>query len=146
MIEDYKKHAEERSKLGIPPLPLDSKQAEQLCELIKNSNSEKEEFLLDLLKNRISPGVDPAAKVKADFFGSILKGDIKTNLINKCQAIEILGTMVGGYNVIHLVNALNITDLAECAADALSKITLVYDGFDQVLELSKNNKAAKRGQ
>ena len=144
MIEDYKKHAEERSKLGIPPLPLDSKQAEQLCELIKNSNSEKEEFLLDLLKNRISPGVDPAAKVKADFFGSILKGDIKTNLINKCQAIEILGTMVGGYNVIHLVNALNITDLAECAADALSKITLVYDGFDQVLELSKNNKAAKR--
>ncbi|RPH34227.1 MAG: bifunctional aconitate hydratase 2/2-methylisocitrate dehydratase [Bacteroidales bacterium] len=142
MLKNYFEHVEERKKLNIPPLALDAKQAEQLCELIKNSSDGNEELLLNLLCNRISPGVDPAAMVKAEFLDKVATGKVKTKLISPSKAIEILGTMVGGYNVTPLVKALEISELSKDAAKALSNITLVYDSFDQVLELSKCNSSA----
>jgi aconitate hydratase 2/2-methylisocitrate dehydratase len=99
---------------------------------------------MNLLKERVSPGVDPAAKVKAEFLAGILNGSKKSPLVSKVDAVRILGTMMGGYNVAPLVDALKDSELAEEAACALSGMTLVYDGFDQVVELSKSNAAAKK--
>ena len=142
MLKEYLDHVEERKKMNVPPLALDARQTEQLCELIQNPPTGKEDMLLDLLCNRISPGVDPAAKVKAEFLDKIVNGKIITNMISPFKAIEILGTMVGGFNITPLVNALENKELSEHASKALSNITLVYDSFDQVLELSKSNSSA----
>ncbi len=144
MFKEYFEHAEERKKLNIPPLPINARQAEELCQLIQNPPAGKESLLLDLLCNRISPGVDPAAMVKAEFLDRIIKEKIKTILISPAKAVEILGTMVGGYNIAPLVNALENKDLADATAIALSNITLVYDAFKDVEKLSGTNKAAKK--
>ncbi|MDY0269580.1 bifunctional aconitate hydratase 2/2-methylisocitrate dehydratase [Trichloromonas sp.] len=144
MIEAYLKHEEERKAQGIPALPLNPEQAADLCKLLQAPPAGKESFLLNLFKERISPGVDPAAEVKADFLGKLLKGAVSSPLINKKDAIKILGTMIGGYNVNPLVEALKDAELADDAAAALSGITLVYDAFDDVLALSKSNAAAKK--
>ncbi len=144
MLQEYRNHVSERLEKGIPPLPLSSELTKFVCETIQKGSEEGNDFLLDLLKNRISPGVDPAAQVKADFLNTIVNGEIETPLIRKKDAIEILGTMAGGYNVAPLVQALSIPELSEYAADALSNTILVYEQFDKVAELSKNNKAAKR--
>ncbi|MEJ2201309.1 MAG: aconitate hydratase B, partial [Desulfuromonadaceae bacterium] len=106
MIEAYLRHEEERNAQGIPALPLTPEQAADLCQLLQAPPAGKEEFLLHLFKERISPGVDPAAEVKADFLGKILKGMVKSPLINRADAIKILGTMIGGYIVKPLVEAL----------------------------------------
>ncbi len=143
MIEAYLKHQEERNAQGIPALPLNPEQTAELCKLLQNPPAGKEEFLLELFKERISPGVDPAAEVKAAFLDKILKGEASSPLISKKDAIQILGTMMGGYNVKPLVEALKDSALADAAASALSGITLVYDAFDEVLALSKSNAAAK---
>ncbi len=144
MIEAYQKHEEERSALGIPALPLSPEQTADLCNLLENPPSGKEEFLLYLLKERVSPGVDPAAEVKAAFLSAIVKGGRRSPLITKIEAIRLLGTMLGGYNVYPLVDALKEPELAEAAAAALSGMTLVYDGFDKVVELAATNAAAKK--
>jgi aconitate hydratase 2/2-methylisocitrate dehydratase len=144
MIEAYLAHEAERAAQGIPALPLTPEQTAGLCELLVNPPAGKEAFLLNLLKERVSPGVDPAAKVKAEFLAAILNGSKKSPLVSKVDAVRILGTMMGGYNVAPLVDALKVADLAEEAACALSGMTLVYDGFDQVVELSKSNVAAKK--
>ncbi|MFA6924134.1 MAG: bifunctional aconitate hydratase 2/2-methylisocitrate dehydratase [Bacteroidales bacterium] len=144
MLKEYFEHVDERKKMNIPPLALNALQTEQLCELIQNQPDGKENLLIDLLCNRISPGVDPAAKVKAEFLNKIVKGLIKTKLISPQKAIEILGTMIGGYNVIPLVEALENKELSDYAAKSLSNITLVYDAFEQVVELSKNNSSAQK--
>ncbi|HKK01245.1 MAG TPA: bifunctional aconitate hydratase 2/2-methylisocitrate dehydratase, partial [Desulfuromonadales bacterium] len=144
MIEAYLKHQEERNAQGIPALPLSPEQATELCKLLQNPPAGKEEFLLELFKNRISPGVDPAAEVKAAFLGQILKGEVSSALISKQEAVDILGTMMGGYNVKPLVDALSNAELADAAAEALSHITLVYDAFDEVAALAKSNAAAKK--
>jgi aconitate hydratase 2/2-methylisocitrate dehydratase len=104
----------------------------------------QEELILDLFKNRISPGVDPAAKVKADFLDKLLKEKVTSPLISKNEAVEILGTMIGGYNVKPLIDTLNDPELADYAADALCRTTLVYDAFDDVLTLSETNQYAKK--
>ncbi|AMV71751.1 bifunctional aconitate hydratase 2/2-methylisocitrate dehydratase [Desulfuromonas carbonis] len=144
MIETYLKHQEERNAQGIPALPLNPEQTRELCALLQNPPVGKEEFLKDLFKNRISPGVDPAAEVKAGFLAEILAGKATSKLIDKKEAVQILGTMMGGYNVKPLIDALKDAALADEAACALSGMTLVYDGFDEVVALAKTNAAAKK--
>ncbi|OQY04397.1 MAG: bifunctional aconitate hydratase 2/2-methylisocitrate dehydratase [Bacteroidetes bacterium 4572_117] len=144
MMNAYLKHEAERKEMGIPALPLNSVQAAELCNLLENPEKGQEDFLMDLFTQRISPGVDPAAETKADFLGKILNGTANCPLIDKTKAIEILSTMIGGYNVKYLVDALSNNELADKAVVALSGITLVYDAFDEVLELSKSNNAAKK--
>jgi len=144
MIDAYNKHVAERETLGIPPLPLNPEQTEALCGLLESPPAGQEAFLLDLLENRIAPGVDPAAKVKAAFLGRILSGEATSPLIDRVKAIAILGTMLGGYNVRHLIDALSDEALADTAVEALSGTILVYDAFDDVAALSATNEAAKR--
>jgi len=144
MIEAYLAHEAERKSQGIPALPLNPEQTAELCKLLVAPPAGKEAFLLELLKERVSPGVDPAAEVKAAFLAEIVKGSKQSPLVSKVEAVRILGTMLGGYNVNPLVEALKDGELAAEAACALSGMTLVYDGFDQVVELSKSNAAAKK--
>ncbi|RMF42885.1 MAG: bifunctional aconitate hydratase 2/2-methylisocitrate dehydratase [Deltaproteobacteria bacterium] len=144
MIEAYLRHEEERKAQGIPALPLNPEQATQLCDLLQNPPAGKEEFLMNLFTERISPGVDPAAEVKAAFLADILTGAKSCPLIDRKKAVQILGTMIGGYNVQPLIEALKDADLADEAACALSGLTYVYDAAEQVIELSKSNAAAKK--
>ena len=144
MIEAYLMHEKERNTQGIPALPLSPEQTAEVCKLLQDPPAGREAFLLDLFTERISPGVDPAAEVKAAFLAEILKGTKTSALIDKKKAVQILGTMIGGYNVKPLVEALKVAELAGAAASSLSGITLVYDGFDEVLALSKSNDAAKK--
>ena len=145
MIEAYLQHEKERAELGIPTLPLTPQQTAELCRLLQEPPKGREEFVLGLLKERISPGVDPSAKVKAEFLAGIVADKLASPLITPVEAIRILGTMLGGYNVAPLVGALQDEKLAEEAAGALSGITLVYGAFDEVAALARSgNKAAAR--
>ncbi|MHB8058548.1 MAG: bifunctional aconitate hydratase 2/2-methylisocitrate dehydratase [Desulfuromonadaceae bacterium] len=144
MIEAYLAHEKERAAQGIPALPLTPEQTTGLCQLLANPPAGQESFLLTLLKDRVSPGVDPAAEVKAAFLAEIVAGTKKSPLVSAVDAVRILGTMMGGYNVAPLVAALSNAELADEAACALSGMTLVYDGFDQVVALSATNAAAKK--
>jgi aconitate hydratase 2/2-methylisocitrate dehydratase len=146
MIEAYLQHEKERAKQGIPALPLTPEQTAELAKLLVKPPKGKEKFLLDLITNRVSPGVDPAAKVKAEFLGEIVSGKKKSPLIDPVAAIRMLGTMIGGYNVAPLVAALKDKKLADEAACALSGIVLVYDAFDEIAKMAttgKNAAAAK---
>src|SRR5512138_2248429 len=115
MIQAYRAHEKERAAQGIPALPLNPEQTAELCKLLVKPPKGKENFLLNLLKERVSPGVDPAAKVKAEFLAGIVSGKIKSPLVSPADAIAILGTMLGGYNVAPLVAALKNRKLAEDA-------------------------------
>jgi len=142
-IEEYNNDVEVRAKDGVPPLPLDAKRTAQVVELLKNGE-EDQEFLLNLLENRVPPGVDDAAYVKAAFLNDISKSNTTCSVINPVKAIEILGTMLGGYNVKPLVDALSSNaDIAQASANALKKIVLVYDAFNDVETLAKTNSYAK---
>ncbi len=143
LIEDYKKHTEERAKLGVPPLPLTAQQTAELVELLKQDPIPEEEYLLDLLKNHINPGVDDAAYVKAAFLNAIITGDAHCKAIDKVDAVKILGTMLGGYNVGPLVEALKHEDpaVAQAAADELKHTILVYDAFNDVKDLMDEGNA-----
>jgi aconitate hydratase 2/2-methylisocitrate dehydratase len=143
MLQEYRQHTEERAQLGIPPLPLDAQQTSALCELLTNPPKGEEEVLLHLLRDRIPPGVDAAAYIKAGFLTAIAKREITSPLIYPIEAVQLLGTMVGGYNVQSLIDLLS-SPVAEKAAAALSKTLLVYDAFHDVLELSKTNNYAKQ--
>lgn len=136
-LEDYRNHVQERANQGTVPLPLSDQQTAKLVELLKNPPAGEEEFLLDLLENRIPPGVDEAAYVKAAFLAAIIKDEAKSPLISKQKAIEILGTMQGGYNIEPLVNALDDKALAEHAAKALKNTLLVFDAFNDVTDKAK---------
>ncbi len=144
MIDAYLNHEAERKALGIPARALNAEQTRELVKLLESPPAGREAFLVDLLKNRINPGVDPAAEVKAGFLARILTGEVSSPVVSKKDAIQMLGTMMGGYNVAPLVAALENAELAEDAAKALGGITQVYDAFDQVLALSKTNDAAKK--
>jgi aconitate hydratase 2 / 2-methylisocitrate dehydratase len=146
MLESYRKHLAQRTALGIPPLPLDAKQTSELCELLKNPPANEEETLLELLRDRIPPGVDPAAYVKAGFLTAIAKGEIVSPLVSPSYAIDLLGTMLGGYNVASLIELLKSDDTprAIAATKALSHIALVYDAYHDVLELAETNSYAKQ--
>ena len=144
MIEAYLMHEKERNAQGIPALPLTPEQTTSLCEMLQSPPAGKEEFLMGLFTERVSPGVDPAAEVKAGFLADILTGARKSPLIDKKKAVQILGTMIGGYNVQPLISALSDASLADDAAAALSGLTYVYDAAAQILELAKSNAAAKK--
>ncbi|MDD2366934.1 MAG: bifunctional aconitate hydratase 2/2-methylisocitrate dehydratase [Desulfuromonadaceae bacterium] len=142
MIEAYLAHEKERGAQGIPALPLTPVQTAELAKLLVKPPKGKEAFLLDLITNRVSPGVDPSAKVKAEFLADIVSGKKKSPLIDPVAAVRLLGTMIGGYNVAPLVAALKDKKLADEAACALSGITLVYDAFDEVAKLATSGKNA----
>ncbi len=145
-MEAYYQHVAERAALDIPPLPLDAPQTSELCELLKNPPEDKEEELLTLLRDRIPPGVDEAAYVKAGFLTAVAKGEVECPLISPQDAVDLLGTMVGGYNVQSLVELLQSSDdsIAAAATAALSKTLLVFDDFNDVLALSETNSYAKQ--
>ncbi len=144
MLDAYRKHVEERAQLGTVPLPLSEHQTADLVELLKNPPAGEEEFLMDLLVNRVPAGVDQAAYVKAAFLAAIVKGEATSPLIDKKKAVDILGTMQGGYNVLPLVEALDDAEVAENAAAALKKTLLVFDAFNDVTEKAEaGNEKAK---
>jgi aconitate hydratase 2/2-methylisocitrate dehydratase len=142
MIEKYRQQEAERIAMGIPAIPLTPEQVEELCVLFEKPPKGEESFLLNLLKERVSPGVDPAAAVKADFLARLIDGTSKSPLITPKDAVVLLGTMIGGYNVAPLIRALKGADYSEAATHSLSRITLVYDGFDEVVELARSNPKA----
>lgn len=142
MLENYKKHCDERAQEGIPPLPLNADQVAQLTELIKLENSEAE-LLIDLLENRVPAGVDQAAYVKAGFLADIAKGKTTSPYITKQKAVKLLGTMLGGYNIAPLIECLRDNELGKDAAAALSNTLLIFDAFNEIFELSKSNEYAK---
>ncbi|MEX8519042.1 MAG: bifunctional aconitate hydratase 2/2-methylisocitrate dehydratase [Leptothrix sp. (in: b-proteobacteria)] len=142
MLQAYRQHAAERASLGIPPLPLDAKQVADLIELIKNPPAGEEAFLLDLLTHRVPPGVDDAAKVKASFLAAVAHGELAVGLISKAKATELLGTMVGGYNVHPLIELLDAdAEVAAVAAEGLKKTLLMFDFFNDVAEKAKAGNA-----
>ncbi|MGB7296737.1 MAG: aconitate hydratase B, partial [Candidatus Aminicenantales bacterium] len=143
MLESYLKQETERQKLGIPPLPLNPEETAEVCRLLESPPAGQEEFLLDLIKNRVSPGVDPAAEVKAAWLARVAKGEAASPLVPKKDAVFLLGTMLGGYNVGPLVDLLDDPALAPDAAEALKHIILVYGAFDAVVEKSGSNLHAR---
>ncbi len=144
MLEEYRKHVAERAAQGIVPKPLDATQMAALVEL-KTPPVGEEEFLLDLLINRVPPGVDEAAYVKAGFLAAVAKGDTTSPLVSPEKAIELLGTMQGGYNIHPLIDALDDVKLAPIAAKALSHTLLMFDNFYDVEEKAKaGNEYAKQ--
>ena len=141
MLKAYREHAAERAALGIPPLPLDAKQTAELIDLIKSPPQGEDAFLLDLLTHRVPPGVDDAAKVKASFLSAVAHGDLNVALISKSKATELLGTMVGGYNVKPLIDLLDDKEVGAVAAEGLKKTLLMFDFFHDVAEKSKAGNA-----
>ncbi len=144
MLDAYRKHVEERAAEGLPPLPLDAQQVADLVELIKNPPAGDEDMLLGLLVNRVPPGVDQAAYVKAAFLADVARGNADCGLIDRNRATELLGTMLGGYNIQPLVELLDDDATAEAAVKALSHTRLIYDAFHDVAEKADNNAHAAR--
>ena len=137
-------HVEEREQIGIVPKPLDAAQTAALVEQLKTPE-DPPEFLLELLKERVPPGVDEAAYVKASFLAALVKGDVKSPLVDAKEAMRLLGTMQGGYNVAALVEGLELDgELAQIAADALKTTTLVFDAFHDVEQLAQAGNAKAR--
>ena len=144
MLQAYRQHVAERAALGIPPLPLTAQQTAEVIELIKNPPAGEGAFLVELLSTRVPPGVDDAAKVKASFLAAVAHGDIAMALISKAQATELLGTMVGGYNVKPLIDLLDDPEVAAVAAAGLKKTLLMFDFFHDVAEKARaGNEHAK---
>jgi len=141
MLEQYRKHVAERAAEGIVPKPLDAEQVAALVELLKQLPAGEEAFLLDLLENRIPAGVDEAAYVKAGFLTAIAKGEATSPLLTAEKATELLGTMLGGYNVAPLIELLDNATLAPIAAKALSQILLIFDAFHDVQEKAEAGNA-----
>ncbi|MBE9080433.1 bifunctional aconitate hydratase 2/2-methylisocitrate dehydratase [Romeria aff. gracilis LEGE 07310] len=146
MLESYRKQVEERAQLEIPPLPLTAEQTAELCELLKQPPAGEAEFLLHLLRDRVPPGVDQASYVKASFLTAIAQGEAQSPLLTPLQAVELLGTMLGGYNVQSLVALLRDErpDIAQAAAEALKKTLLIYDAFNDVMALADENAYARQ--
>jgi aconitate hydratase 2/2-methylisocitrate dehydratase len=137
VLEAYRKHVAERKALGIPPLPLNSEQVAALVELLQAPPAGEEETLLELITNRVPPGVDEAAYVKAAFLSAVAKGESNSPLISAEEAIVLLGNMHGGYNITTLVDALEKPELASAAAKELKHTLLMFDAFHDVEELAK---------
>jgi aconitate hydratase 2/2-methylisocitrate dehydratase len=144
MLEEYRNQVEERAAEGVVPLPLDADQVTSLVEVLANPPAGEEEFLLDLLTNRVPAGVDPAAYVKAGFLAAIAKGESTSPLISKKRAVELLGTMLGGYNVQPLVELLEDDELGAIAVVQISHTLLVGESFHDVVERSRAGDANAR--
>lgn len=141
MLEAYRQHVAERAALGIPPLPLTAKQVEQLVELLKNPPAGEEQTLVELITHRVPPGVDDAAKVKASFLAAVAEGDVASPLVSRELATQLLGTMLGGYNVKPLIDLLGDDKVGAIAAEGLKKTLLVFDYFNDVKELADQGNA-----
>lgn len=137
MLEEYRKHVAERSAEGIPPKPLNAEQVAGLVELLKNPPAGEEAFLLELLSERVPPGVDEAAYVKAGFLSAIAKGEETCGLVDRDAAVQLLGNMHGGYNIETLIALLDDDKLAELAAEELKHTILMFDSFHDVEEKHK---------
>ncbi|AKD39836.1 TPA: bifunctional aconitate hydratase 2/2-methylisocitrate dehydratase [Pasteurella multocida] len=136
-LQSYQQHVDERAALGIVPKPLDAEQTAQLIELLKNPPDDKADFLLNLFETRIPAGVDEAAYVKASFLAAVAKRDVQSPLISAEKAVQLLGTMQGGYNIEPLLHALDDETLAPIAVEALSTTLLMFDNFHDVAERAK---------
>ncbi len=144
MLEAYREHVAEREALGIPPKPLNPEQTAGLIELLKNPPAGEEATLVDLLENRVPPGVDEAAYVKAAFLTAIVKGEASSPLIDSKKAVQLLGMMQGGYNIATLVDLLDNAELAELAGEELKHTLLMFDAFNDVKEkMDAGNAVAK---
>ncbi|HSP31255.1 MAG TPA: bifunctional aconitate hydratase 2/2-methylisocitrate dehydratase [Halomonas sp.] len=138
MIEAYRQHVEERAAEGVPPKPLTAEQVASVVELLKTPPAGEEEFILDLITNRVPPGVDEAAYVKAGFLTAIAKGEASSPLIDKVHAVKLLGTMQGGYNIVSMVELLDNEELAREAGEQLKHTLLMFDAFHDVEVRAKN--------
>ncbi|OVZ56901.1 bifunctional aconitate hydratase 2/2-methylisocitrate dehydratase [Pigmentiphaga sp. NML080357] len=144
MLESYRQHVAERAALGIPPLPLSAQQTADLIELLKNPPKGEEQTLVDLLTHRVPAGVDDAAKVKASYLAAVALGKEACPLIDRAKATELLGTMLGGYNISALIELLDDAQVGGIAADGLKKTLLMFDAFHDVKEKAdKGNANAK---
>ncbi len=144
MLQAYRVHVAERAALGIPPLPLTAKQTGELIELLKNPPKGEEAALVDMITHRVPAGVDDAAKVKASYLAAVAHGTEKCTLITCERATELLGTMLGGYNLTPLIDLLDNAAVAAVAAEALKKTLLMFDQFHDVKEKAeKGNTFAK---
>ncbi len=143
MLEAYRKHVEERAAEGVVPKPLDAAQVSELVELLKNPPAGEEEFIVDLIENRVPPGVDEAAYVKAGFLAAVAKGETECPLIDRKRATFLLGTMMGGYNIVPLIELLDDDVTAETSATALRKTLLMFDAYHDVVDKVKDNPHAK---
>ena len=143
MLQEYRKHVEERAAEGVVPKPLDASQVAELVELIKSPPAGEDEFILDLLTNRVPPGVDDAAYVKAGFLAAVAKGETSSPILSAERATELLGTMLGGYNIQPLIDLLD-GKLASTAAEGLKKTLLMFDAFFDVKEKAEAGNASAR--
>lgn len=137
MLAAYREHIDARAQEGVPPKPLDAQQTADLVELIKSPPAGEENYLLELLTQHVPAGVDEAAYVKAGFLAAISRGEAETPLLDKVRAVEILGSMLGGYNIEPLIAALDDEETAAAAVAALSHTLLVFDAFHDVVEKSE---------
>jgi len=144
VLEAYREHVAEREALGIPPKPLNAEQTAALVELLKNPPAGEEETLVYLLENRVPPGVDEAAYVKAAFLSAIVKGEAASPLIDKKKAVQLLGMMQGGYNIATLVDLLDDSELAKLAGEELKHTLLMFDAFNDVKEKMDAGNAVAR--
>jgi len=145
VLEAYRQHVEERAADGVPPKPLNAEMTAQLVELLKQPPAGEEAFLLELITDRVPPGVDEAAYVKAGFLTAIAKGEATSPLIDKIHAVKLLGTMQGGYNIATLVELLDDESLAREAGEQLKHTLLMFDAFHDVAERAKNGNAVAQG-
>jgi aconitate hydratase 2/2-methylisocitrate dehydratase len=146
MLNAYSKLAADREAQGVPALPLTAEQTKDLTQLLENPPTDQKQILLELLSDRIPPGVDEAAYVKAAWLSAVAQGNASSPFVAPLEATRLLGTMVGGYNVAALIELLNNSDeeLAKCAAQGLSRTLLVYDAFNEVMDLATSNRFAKQ--
>ena len=144
MLEAYRQHVKERAEIGVVPKPLTADQVTDLIELLKTPPEGEEALILDLITNRVPPGVDEAAYVKAGFLSAIVKGEANSPLIDKSLAIKLLGNMHGGYNIETLISVLDDADLGSLAAAELKHTLLMFDAFHDVEQMANaGNENAK---
>ncbi len=143
MLENYFQQEEERKRQGIPPLPLNPEETADVCRLLENPPTGQEEQLLNLIKNHVSPGVDPSARVKASWLTKVGRGEIVSPAVSPADAVFMLGTMLGGYNVEPLVEFLDNAQLARTAAVSLKHTILVYGAFEAIVKMAAANSQAK---
>lgn len=141
MLSSYRQHVAERAALGIPPLPLTAQQTAEVIELLKAPPAGEEEFLLDLITHRVPAGVDDAAKVKASYLAALAFGSESNALISRARATELLGTMLGGYNIHPLIELLDDAQVGTVAAEALKHTLLMFDAFHDVQEKAEKGNA-----
>lgn len=136
MLEAYRQHVAERLALGIPPLPLSAKQTEEAVALLQVPSVGEENFLLDLITHRVPAGVDDAAKVKAAFLAAVSQGKAHSPLVSRVKATELLGTMLGGFNIQPLIALLGDNECGAAAAEGLKHTLLMFDYFHDVTVLA----------